>query len=357
MDEVIKDNLIFTLSSLSYGGLEKVVSLLSNYLADDFNYSITIIVLTKKEKFFKISDKIVVHEPDFNYKDYNRIIFTIKTFLYLRSQLTRLKSKAIFTFGGRYNSLCLLSSIGLKNKIYVAERSQPSKSHGFIIDKLNKFFYQFAHGIIVQTKFAKNIFEAKYPTKNIFVIPNPVKVPYQISTKKSNIILNVGRFIHSKNQAWLISLFCSINPEGWELHFVGDGPELEKCRFLAKRSDLKDKIIFHGKQKDVVKFYQESKIFAFTSTSEGFPNVLLEAMSYGNACVSFDCEAGPSDIIIDNFNGYLVPNLNKKEYREKLHKLINDNETCERFSIEARKTVENYSIENISKIFLELVGQ
>ena len=44
-----------------------------------------------------------------------------------------------------------------------------------------------------------------------------------------------------------------------------------------------------------------------TSHSEGFGMVLLEAISFGLPCISYDCPSGPRDIIENDVNGYLVP--------------------------------------------------
>ena len=87
---------------------------------------------------------------------------------------------------------------------------------------------------------------------------------------------------------------------------------------------LSSNVEFCGNVRDVDKYILGSEIFAFTSLSEGFPNALLEAMSGGLACVSYDCVAGPSELIHDAESGYLVPQGNKALFATRLRELMDD---------------------------------
>ncbi len=118
----------------------------------------------------------------------------------------------------------------------------------------------------------------------------------------------MGRFISSKQQSLLINIFDTIDDNNWKLIFLGDGPKLQELKSKAKTKKSFGRIIFEGNVSNVDEYYAKSKIFAFTSNSEGFPNALAEAMSAGCACISFDCIAGPSDLIKDEINGYLIDN-------------------------------------------------
>ena len=71
--------------------------------------------------------------------------------------------------------------------------------------------------------------------------------------------------------------------------------------------------------------------------------------------VSFDCPTGPSEIIEDNENGFLVPTYNIEEMAEKILKLMEEKETRKRFSDNSQKNIENFSKRNIIKKWKEII--
>src|SRR5690606_39271620 len=110
-------------------------------------------------------------------------------------------------------------------------------------------------------------------------------------------ILMVGRFIESKHQDHLIRIFATLKAPGWTLVLVGDDhlqqQNRQKWEGLAKQLGVKDRVLFVGKCNNVDEYFCRASIFAFTSSSEGFPNVIGEAQSAGLPVVAYDCVAGP----------------------------------------------------------------
>ena len=104
---------------------------------------------------------------------------------------------------------------------------------------------------------------------------------------------------------------------------------------------MEESVSFPGNVVDVDKFILGSEIFAFTSVSEGFPNVLLEAMNGGLACVSYDCVAGPSELIEDGENGYLVPVGHKEVFSERLLNLMKDSNCRSSMQVKAQRSVKS----------------
>jgi GalNAc-alpha-(1->4)-GalNAc-alpha-(1->3)-diNAcBac-PP-undecaprenol alpha-1,4-N-acetyl-D-galactosaminyltransferase len=348
-------NIALVIPGMACGGAERVMSELAHFFVEQPEVSVSLILLTKSEKFYPIPSKVKLIEPSFEHRQYSRFIFTLKIFMFLRKAFKGSKPNVVLSFGSRYNSFVLLASFGLGLKVYVSDRSRPSNSHGWFLDLINPIVYRFASGIIGQTQVAQeNIFK-KVKHRNIKVIGNPISKGELNYSHKQNIILNVGRFIPSKQQAFLVKTFAEIDPIGWKLVFLGDGPELMSIQKLAQELEVLNMVEFLGNVSNINNFYQKAKIFAFTSISEGFPNALGEAMAAGLACISFDCEAGPRDIIDHKQNGFLVDIKEKEEYKERLKQLILDEHLRFKFGREARLKMEQFSSEAIAKQYFEFL--
>jgi len=188
---------------------------------------------------------------------------------------------------------------------------------------------------------------------NLVVIGNPIReIKPNPVVKKENIVLSVGRLIESKHHDDLIKIFARINPEAWKLVIVGDDAlkqrNKKKLDSLVKELGMYDKIELLGEQSNVDDFYNRAKIFAFTSSSEGFPNVIGEAMSAGLPVVGYDCIAGPRDLIVDGQTGFLVNTHDKISFENHLLELINNANLRSKMSKESLIKIKQFSVDKIS---------
>ena len=161
---------------------------------------------------------------------------------------------------------------------------------------------------------------------NAIAIPNPAEVETCGNFgEKEHIVLYVGRMdVASKNTDKLLHIWSSLQKdhrvEGWRLMLVGDGPDLDAMRKLAE--DLKlNNVSFEGYQ-DPIPYYQKASIVCLTSYYEGFPMVLVEAISHKCIPISFDSFEAASDIINDGVDGILIKPFDISEYAERLAQLM-----------------------------------
>ena len=361
MDPLNKKTIIFTIHSLQVGGMEHVMSKLANNFITNKDLYIHIIIYgIKRDIFYKLDPNIIVHKPTFEFNKKNRTVSTLKTLFFLRKKIKNLQPDTVLSFGEYWNNLVLLATLGLNIPIYIADRSTPLKNLGKFQNILRKYLYPKAQGLILQTEKAGEIYRKTFKNINISVIGNPISnINVQKNIQRENIILTVGRLIETKHIDRLIKIFSKMDPSNWKLVIVGANAKQqktnEKLEELVKDLKLENKVIFTGNQKDVVSYYLKSKIFAFTSSSEGFPNVIAEAMSAGLPVVAYDCMAGPSEIITDNEDGFLIPLFDDTLFQKKLEFLMKDDNSRNLMGLKALENMKRFDSKTISSQFLKVI--
>lgn len=360
--KIIIKKIAFLIPSLQGGGMERVMSEIIKYITSNHKDVECHLVLYGKNReiSYEVPDSVIVYRPPFVFEDNKRQWMTIKTMKFIRNTVNKINPFSILSFGEYWNNLVLLSLLGTKYKIFVADRSSPLKNLGFIQEKMRSFLYRNAKGIIVQTNIAKDIYMKRQYNKNIIVIGNPIRnIESDFVCQRKKIILSVGRLITSKNFNRLIDIFSRIDDNEWLLIIVGGDSDKQKNSLLLKkqidRLGLNNRVFLEGSQKNVEKYLLESSIFTFASASEGFPNVIGEAMSAGLPVVAFDCIAGPSDMLINGRNGYLIPLYDDDTFKERLEFLMYSEETRERMGARSKEDIKRFSIEKIGEQFINLL--
>lgn len=351
---MLKKICLFT-PSLEMGGTERVVSILANQFCKEENIEVHVILCTSEPIFYSLDERVHVHVPQFNYKQLKRASFTLQLMRFLRRRVNKIKPNSFLSFGGRYNAFSILALAGAKIPVFITDRSRPGISYGRFFDWLNPIIYRFSEGILAQTSQAVDYSFKETKHKNILRIGNPIGSYKSLETKRESVILNVGRFIKSKNQSQLIDIFAELLPTHWQLWFIGDGPTFEVCKKKVQDLGLEDNVVFLGKQVNLENWYNKSAIFAFTSESEGFPNALGEAMASGCACVSYDCTAGPSDLIDDGKNGFLVPLHDKDFFKNRLNQMMQPEFNRNKMGLAAIESTMQYSEEVIARKTLNFI--
>lgn len=347
--------IVLILPAIGSGGLERVITELANYFSGLKKTEVFLISLMKGDLFYETNSKVTVIKPGFGIKEMPRFFYAIRLFIWVRYHIKNKRPDAVLSFGARFNSFIILTTLGLRTRTYISDRGQPGKSNGKFIDTINLILYPLSTGIIAQTSLAKEAIERKIHHKNITVIGNPVK-RIEYSSDKENIILNVGRFIESKQQDLLVTYFSRIRHYGYKLVFIGEGKTMANVRKLVNELHLNSEVEFLTSIRNIEEYYKKSKIFAFVSRSEGYPNALGEAMSAGMACLSFDCKAGPCDLIEDGVSGFLIEENDHNSYISKLERLIKDENLQRSFGHAAIKKIQVNNPETIGNRYYMFIS-
>lgn len=351
------------------GGLERVLSIKASWLADRLGYEVTIMTLNSfgKPLFYDFNKKVRFYDVSVG----GQPIQYIKEYVIgVREIIKKVQPDIICVcddgLKGFFIPVIAATKCPVIYERHVSKEIETHHDHSFfrkctikvkwiIMELLAKNFTSF----IVLTEGNKKEWTS---LKNIKIIANPLSFyPKQSSTLDHKKVIAVGKQSYQKGydlllRAW--QLVIKKHPS-WHLDIYGkkeEGIGLEK---LVLELDLKSTISFHDPEKEIEKKYLESSVYVMSSRYEGFGMVLIEAMACGLPCVSFDCNHGPSDIIANGRDGYLVEQQNYKLLAEKIIELIANDNLRKEMGARAKQNVIRYLPETIlnewDNLFKEII--
>ena len=189
--------------------------------------------------------------------------------------------------------------------------------------------------------------------KKVQVIPNFSVMPTEkLSNVQAKRVIAVGRLEWVKGYDRLLSAWKIViekHPD-WHLDIFGNGTLEKELKEQQNKLGLEDRMTIHPATAHINEEYSNSSILVLTSHFEGFSLVILEAMQTGVPCVSFDCPYGPSSLINDNIDGFLVPDGNIRMLASRLSQLIEDEKKRKEFS---RTALEKSTIYSVDKVMLQ----
>jgi GalNAc-alpha-(1->4)-GalNAc-alpha-(1->3)-diNAcBac-PP-undecaprenol alpha-1,4-N-acetyl-D-galactosaminyltransferase len=347
--------ILIVLPHLTCGGTERTAAEMANYIAS-YGGNVAVVLMYNKERFYELHPRVNIIEPIIRREKAGKYLYTLYLLFYLRAQFKKQKPDIIFALG--YIAFTLLSSLRVKTKVIISFRSSPNIIR-FPGNCILNTAYLLAHkllkgrveGVIAQTSQAAVIYKNKYNCP-VITIPNFLRELKDYKVERENHIINVGHCSFEKGQHYLLKAFAKLNAPNWRLIIVGDGPKRKELEELSNSLEINEKVIFTGYQKDVDFYLSRSKIFALTSIIEGYPNALIEAMATPLTPVSFNCDAGPSDIIKDGENGFLVDVGDVETFADKLQELIDRPELREAMQQKASNIRYENSLSNIAPKYL-----
>lgn len=361
----------FVISTMSSGGAERVAAILCNtWVRAGETVNLVLFESSANKQFYSLDKEINIRRLDimgnsdnFIAGIWNNLIRVIK----IRTALKETGPDVVISFMTEANILTLLGSLFCSYPVIISERIHPAyHKTGWIYDVLRKIFYPLSSRLVVQTTSINKWFEKNLAIQPV-VIANPVE-PVFVKTNRSNVnsrrkILAAGRLEYQKGFDLLIKAFLKISDKhtDWDLHIYGEGSQKNNLISIIQSENAFDRIKLCGKSRKLVGEMWKFDLFVLSSRYEGFPNILCEAMANGVACVSFDCESGPSDIIQHEVNGYLVKAGNIDLLAYGMDYLISKPELRLEYGNAARNSMNKYFPEVIvdkwNKILTEAIDR
>lgn len=178
---------------------------------------------------------------------------------------------------------------------------------------------------------------------------------------KSKMILTVVRINPVKGIENIIEVSKRLKDEfpDWQWHIYGSGDEayVNELQNKIDESGLSSFVILKGQVSDIYERYRDYGLSVLTSYCEGFALVLAEAKAKRIPNISFDCLMGPSDIVRDGEDGYLVKVDDLEDLYNKLRLCMSDEELRKKLSENAYGNIDKFSKKEIVRKWIELIGE
>lgn len=353
------------------GGVERVLSLKANYLADNLGYDITIILTEGKNKplFYPLSKKIKVINLDVDFEALWTCSFFKKIFVYLKKQrifkkrLTEelIRLKADITVSLLRREINFINDIqdGSRKigELHVNRANYRNFEAGDTNIVKRLFAKYWMHNLVSHLKRLDRFVVLTEEDKaswtelsNVEVIPDPLAFDIdQVSPLTNKRVIAVGRYVYQKGFDLLLQAWKTIEQQhpDWKLAIYGMGDRKPYEQIIAELQIDRTRCHLNSSTSDIKAEYLNSSLFVFSSRFEGFGMVLIEAMACGLPVVSFDCSCGPKDIVRNNEDGLLVPSGCVDSLAEAMHQMMSDESLRQKMAKVATKNVQRYKLNKV----------
>ncbi|MDR1240504.1 MAG: glycosyltransferase [Oscillospiraceae bacterium] len=344
----IKNIAILSFEISDIGGGQKMTLRVADCLSEYFG--VNLILFYKIDKNFCLNNnKIKMKNFDIP-KNSRAGRVAIMTFLKLKEYINSEKINVLIISGTLPIPVVFLA------KIFINKCKIIFWDHECITgrDKKSLFFRKLAciisEKIVTISKRTYNDYISilKCPRKKLLHIYNFASDKFYENTDKYNVdsklVLSVGRLSPEKGFDLAIDSAKIIfkKHKDWQWHIYGEGSERKFLEKKIQENELERNIILKGECLDIYKKYQNYSIFVMPSYREGFSLVLLEAKISRLPCISFDCAAGPSEIIREGINGFLIECYDISKMAEKIIHLIENRDLRIKFSENCSLDLEKF---------------
>ena len=142
----------------------------------------------------------------------------------------------------------------------------------------------------------------------------------------------------------------------WSWDIYGEGGERDNLQKLIEDNRLQNHVFLKGYASNINELYSQYSFFVLTSRAEGMGMVLIEAQKSGLPVVSFDIKCGPSDVITDGINGYLVEPFRIDDMANKINCLIENDELRERFFSNSEINLSKFDTDYIVNEWISMLN-
>ena len=360
----VKKHILLICSRLDMpGGIERAIVNTANLFAEN-NHSVTLLILDESDKsFYPVHSSVSIKQYPLLFgitgkgNKLSRKIQFLRDIKKLKIILKKINTDTVIATEYPFAITAIMSGAKKYSKVYSWEHHHFDwLKKSFFWKFLFGSFYPKLDGIVCLNKTEAEHFKQYTP---VSVIPNFIENKFGKRTPgNTKIILSVGWLIPRKGIDFMMQaakIIFAKHP-GWRWKIIGEGEMKNQLLEFIKKEKLQEKLILQEPvSSNIDDEYCNASIFVLASRFEAFPMVLLEAMSFGVPCVSFDCLSGPSDIITNNEDGILVEKESPTKLAQVITQLIEDETLRTKMGEQAFKNVQRFSPGNIYQLWGKII--
>lgn len=343
----------------AFAGAERMTAVIANALAER-GYRVRILSLWDRASVFPLHAD-VVHDALFETRPSFKRQY-LATVAGIRRFVRQHKVDVLIEVDTMLTLFTLPATVGLKVRRIAWEHCHFDEDLGRRARRVARWLAaRFDEAVVVLTeRDRRRWLEALHPRAATVTIGNPLPFPYpgQPATGDSRVVLSVGRLVHAKGFDLLLQAWAMLAPAcpDWRLVIVGDGEERAALESQIAAAGIAGSVEMPGASIDIEGYYRNATIFCLSSRYEGFGLVLLEAMAYGLAVVSTNCETGPRELVCNGKNGLLVDTENPAAISEALLRLLNDSDTRQALAEKGRQAAREHDIAAVCGQWHDILG-
>lgn len=301
----MKNNYLILSNSLAYGGGERIAANIINGL-NAANESVVSFII-EDEISYHVDSGVKVYTQPINLRIpvVGKLISNIFALIYLIYVVKKNNVNIVISHLFRANYLNVIVSYITSHKAIITTHGSIHKyMNGTVTSKINLFLiktlFRRANKKVFLTERMKEDYIPYVGEHNNFVIPNcydlksiessSLDVIFDNPFKEKDYFIFVGRFHPVKRIDLILDVVSKLNIN---LLLLGDGEEYEKLSYLYTSNN----VAFLGSRTNPYPYIKNAKAIILASESEGFPNVIVEALALGVPVISSDCRTGPREIL------------------------------------------------------------
>lgn len=329
------------------GGTERMTAWLANQLCAGHQVSVLSLRLGGGEVFFPL-DSRVQHRvlPAFSGKS-----GILKQIRWIHNHIKENRIDAVINVDMGMGFYGILAAKGTHAKTITWEHGNFFNNWGSrLFPHMRRFAARHSDAVVVLTQRDRENYRTHIRRcAPLHVIPNPVEPKDGCYNPDSRMILSVGHLLENKGFHRAVEIAADLLPAhpDWTWVICGEGPERPRLEEMIREKGLEKQVFLPGVIKALDDMYRKAAMLVMTSDMEGLPMVLLEGKAHRLPLIAFDIMTGPSDIIDDGLNGFLVKPFDLDAMADRIRQLMQNDTLRRQMAEKAATGMEKFAEETI----------